>query len=555
MPENQPFEYIPLDQIDPNPYSCRLSEDAEHVKKVALSIATEGLMQFPIGRRVDGRVQLAFGHTRLAAFRLLTHTNNPGFGLMPVILRDLDEEEMFRFGVSENLARKDLTPIEEAKAMKRYRDDFHKTSVEIGALFNLSESAVRNKIRLLDLPEDIQAGFIWGRISEGAGREILTLFDLPEELREKSNLHWNGANDIVKTALNGATAERIHISIDELIRAFGALLDNKKFKSDEIFPASPLLIGLCNQCPFKITRNKETWCVKPSCFSYKKSSWELDYLAKASAAVCWIPVMEGSDGGYCRDFGSTSDHEILLSALSIHCPNLRLVFDPDSYRYQNNNLKEHGFPMAKIICQKQTQFCGCSTAIKAGLKEELLGKVASPENVAPGNGLITSKEYGVIVSGDENASDAITVEQLKDIVRAARQQKKQAMVEIEGMNLDAAKQIAAGLLDVNTNPKLLLTLLDTAGGATYEINKESGGNFSENPLAWCDEIRYEIGKILISKNVSENYYYSEPDPEKSLKRLNEFLKNAGLQELESVSAETIREQDRKTTKEIYGREI
>jgi hypothetical protein len=131
------------------------------------------------------------------------------------------------------------------------------------------------------------------------------------------------------------------------------------------------------------------------------------------------------------------------------------------------------------------------------------------------------------------------VDELKDIGRLARQQKKEAMVEIEAINLDAAKQIAAGLLDINTNPKLLLEILRAAGGRAYEIETESGGDFTDNPLSWCDEIRLMIGKRLVFSTGAENYYYQEPDPAKSLARLNVFLRKAGLQELESVSAETV----------------
>ena len=65
------MELIPLAAIKPNPYQPREREDQEHVKKIALSIAEQGLLQVPVGRRVNGHVELAFGHTRLAAFKWL----------------------------------------------------------------------------------------------------------------------------------------------------------------------------------------------------------------------------------------------------------------------------------------------------------------------------------------------------------------------------------------------------------------------------------------------------------------------------------------------------
>lgn len=196
---------IKLEFIDPNPWQPRLSEDAEHIANLAVSIADDGLMQVPTGRLMpDGRVQLAFGHSRLAAYRLLADLQmklaagtpidfdddtalaravaaadcalelGTSFGEMPVHLVELDDESMYRFAVSENVQRRDLTPIEQAKAMARYRDEFGKKSPEIGALFGLNEATVRGTLRLLDLPEGAQSELGQGRISLAAARMLLT---------------------------------------------------------------------------------------------------------------------------------------------------------------------------------------------------------------------------------------------------------------------------------------------------------------------------------------------------------------------------------------------
>lgn len=172
-----------LDLIGPNPYQPRENEDPEHIRNLAISIAQDGLLQAPAGRWVEGRVQLAFGHSRLAAYKFLRDTGNPGFELMPVVIRILSDEDMFRLAISENLQRRDLTPIEEARAMTRYRDEFGKSSVEIGGLFGLSDSAVRNKIRLLKLPQSLQDALRRRDLTEGAARALVPLYDLPAEVR------------------------------------------------------------------------------------------------------------------------------------------------------------------------------------------------------------------------------------------------------------------------------------------------------------------------------------------------------------------------------------
>ncbi len=183
---------VALDLIDANPWQTRDHEDAEHLAEVAASIAKVGLLQIPVGRMAGERVQLAFGHTRLAAMRKLVAE---GFDVggsdllgtygMPVDVRVLTDEQMFELAVRENLERKDLTPIEEARAMARYRDDFHKTSEEIGELFHLSGSAVRNKLRLLELPAPVQARIEGGQIGEGIARQLLAVQRLAPDRVEK----------------------------------------------------------------------------------------------------------------------------------------------------------------------------------------------------------------------------------------------------------------------------------------------------------------------------------------------------------------------------------
>src|SRR3990172_2736429 len=146
-----------IDQLSPNPYQTREREDPDQVVEVAGWILKVGLLQVPVGRRADGKgVQLAFGHTRLAAYRKLVADGHREFEQMPVDVRELSDQEMFELAIRENLERKDLTPIEEARAMATYRDQFGKTSEEIGELFHLSASAVPNNLRLLELPAAVQ---------------------------------------------------------------------------------------------------------------------------------------------------------------------------------------------------------------------------------------------------------------------------------------------------------------------------------------------------------------------------------------------------------------
>jgi ParB/RepB/Spo0J family partition protein len=255
----------PLANIQGNPYQPRQTEDPEHIQNLAFSIAEQGLLQTPVGRlldansqpiglenalflakRADGvsaetlddlarelfdvlgcRVELAFGHSRLAAFRYLSEAGHAGFERIPVALRDLDAEELFRLAVTENIQRRDLTPIEEARAMLRYRTEFGKTSAEIGMLFGVNESTVRNKMRLVDLPETARAALNDGRLTENAARRLLSVKDVMDgkELDGLATRLAEGAFDTPNQVDNAVSYAVFHQK--------NAMLLYSKFASDK----------------------------------------------------------------------------------------------------------------------------------------------------------------------------------------------------------------------------------------------------------------------------------------------------------------------------------
>jgi ParB/RepB/Spo0J family partition protein len=294
-----------LDKIDPNPYQTREREDLDHVCKIAESIASQGLMQVPMGRPAGfGRVQLAFGHTRLAAYRLIVETGlgrmdlveREEFRQMPVVVQDLDDATLFEMGVGENLARKDLNPLEEARAMKTYRDEFKKTSLQVGHLFGLSESAVRNKIRLLELPEDAQESLSAGAISEGTARSLLTLQkalkpdQMAEAVKDLAQADPGRVQDRIESALrNGAVEMHKNWSHDEPAAGNGLWkldyeLDvelpfptwgqfQKAYSGPESFEAT-IYLGLT-----KVTNAKETWSLK-RVFEKAQVQWNADYMRR-----------------------------------------------------------------------------------------------------------------------------------------------------------------------------------------------------------------------------------------------------------------------------------
>lgn len=157
---------VPLNQIDDNPYQPRQTlAEAETVKlarslrlKRATLTATSGLMQVPMGRAVAGRIQLAFGHRRLAAFRYnyQHHQQSGDWSFMPVQIVELSNEEMYQYAASENADRVELNAIEKAKSIQDGMAEFGWSYRQAGQMHQISKSTAANLVRLLQLPEEVQ---------------------------------------------------------------------------------------------------------------------------------------------------------------------------------------------------------------------------------------------------------------------------------------------------------------------------------------------------------------------------------------------------------------
>ena len=420
---------IKLEMICPNPFQTRMSEDAEHVRKLAVSIADYGLLQIPAGRLLDANgepvgilevrsqagdlisgdilekmgvsAQLAFGHSRFAAYKLLNQLqkewlenyklvdqpeelvravtdsldNGQVFFEMPVNLSDLLDEDMFSQAVLENLDRKDLSPIEEAQAMTVYRDHFGKTSPEIGQLFHLSDSAVRNKMRLLKLPEEIKAKLQAGEVSELAARGILSLFELPDQIRQKAENvpDWMAQaryrpSFIVQEMLSGeASVAETASRIKWLQETYTANLSAAEWKITDVFVSDGVASENCKNCPNRIIETNR--CLAPDCYKIKQALYQQNYLQKASAAS-GFPIDEREDIpdyrlNWIGDYGKR-DQALQLRASK--CPNLAIRYDASKssdFNLAESTLRDLGYPKAAIVCLRQEQFCSCRNGLKA----------------------------------------------------------------------------------------------------------------------------------------------------------------------------------------------
>jgi ParB-like chromosome segregation protein Spo0J len=543
--------YFDPDNVKPNPWQPRDHEDPEHICKIAESIYQDGLMQIPVGRTAENYVELAFGHTRWKAFQLLHNiamystynsydlTNFPilaryvaaavanklatgdryKFRSFPVVIRKLTDEEMFRLAISENISRKDLTAIEEARAMSRYRIQFGKTSVEIGALFGLGESAVRNKIRLLDLPDHLRAGLETGAMTEGAARELLILLDLPEEIRkeaDRSYPEYLRPSAIEKSALNGTLAATIHAWTSELVERHSEDLSKAPWKWSESILAGgedEVSYGPCTGCQYNVLRDKHNRCINPVCFRGKRNAWRMRYARIAAEAVGYPAVQRDGGNSETIFYLGAEPQKALKLAIQVKCPNLAVFYSEYDSKSNCDALNAEGYPNAQLLCTKRKGFCTCTKASENGVELRPVAIVPMEQTQAVEEERV---EVAEPTPAREPVAEApIAKDELKDIDRKIREKKRTNAFRSDQLRGWAADRLAEGLLHKNKQAwKLLLA-------ATRHSPEIPGGQVEDLILA--------VGRIM-------TYYiamgFENPDPVEDLKKYNAFMLLASLPEIE-----------------------
>ncbi len=159
---------LPIWQIETNPYQPRLEFNEENLNELAESIREHGLIQPITVRRVNNTYEIIAGERRFRACKRL------GFSEVPCNVMEANEIQTAQMALVENIQRENLSAIEEAKAYVEIMRQTHCTQEELAGKMGKSQSSVANKIRLLNLPENIQAAISEKKISERHGRAILT---------------------------------------------------------------------------------------------------------------------------------------------------------------------------------------------------------------------------------------------------------------------------------------------------------------------------------------------------------------------------------------------
>ena len=161
---------LPLGQLQPGRYQPRTRMDETALQELADSIRVHGLMQPIVVRGLGAsRWEIIAGERRFRAARLA------GLTEVPVIVRDVSDEQALALALIENIQREDLNPLEEAQAIRRLISEFGYTHEQAAEAIGRSRSATSNLLRLLALAEPVQTMLLAGDIEMGHARALLAL--------------------------------------------------------------------------------------------------------------------------------------------------------------------------------------------------------------------------------------------------------------------------------------------------------------------------------------------------------------------------------------------
>ncbi len=173
---------LKISEIEPNRAQPRKDFNDEALAELADSIAQHGVLQPLLVRPLlGGGYQIVAGERRWRAARMA------GVSEVPVVIREMSDHEVMELALIENLQREDLTPLEEAQGYQSLIDQYSMTQEEISRTVGKSRPTVANALRLLHLPEDLQALVASGELSAGHARTLLSFQD-EEEMRRAAKL-------------------------------------------------------------------------------------------------------------------------------------------------------------------------------------------------------------------------------------------------------------------------------------------------------------------------------------------------------------------------------
>ena len=238
--DKEVFE-LSMDDILPNRFQPREVFDEQALNELALSIREHGVIQPIIVRKIGDKYEIVAGERRFRASQIA------GKKTIPALVRNIDDKESAKIALLENLQRKNLTSIEEARTYDTILKLDNMTQEELANNLGKSQSTVANKLRLLNLDESVQDALLKEQISERHARSLL---NVPDKNKQKELLN--------KVIMNRMTVKQLDDEISLLTENKNNNIpyeeEQNVIKDDSIFTL-PKQENLINQSDFNVTNN------------------------------------------------------------------------------------------------------------------------------------------------------------------------------------------------------------------------------------------------------------------------------------------------------------
>lgn len=292
------LEYVELDRIKPNPYQLEGRDDPQPILDMAESIKLHGQIETPKSRPAGKDVELADGHIRLAALRLLAKQRDKR-PMRLIIDPTLTDRQMADIAMEENRRRTAPNPIAEARFYRRYLDEFKVTQNALAEHMGCSREEIANTLRLLALPEYIQAQIVSRETTYGHGRTLLILNRFPEKQQQVAKAL------LAKPCSVQELSQRIEQSL-----LLGSRTLSKLSRRPPLFD-----LAECPKCPDRMMLSpypgsqKEACCVDPTCWDKKQTAAQEEHDRKRQEEL----ATGGAGGEISRDSLNQGEFVILSS--------------------------------------------------------------------------------------------------------------------------------------------------------------------------------------------------------------------------------------------------